>query len=117
MRPAEGEDCLTRHYLRSDGPFGDGPIFFIDATPSELKAAAGREDWSEEAARLSFLRSLSVSEARSWLGSRGVPAGLDYETPGYFRYLVLTCFVVATDDQLSNTHDFRLRLAPTLRTE
>jgi hypothetical protein len=30
---------------------------------------------------------------------------------------VLTCFVVATDDQSSNTHDFRLRLAQVLGTE
>jgi hypothetical protein len=47
----EWEACLTHHYLRSDGPFGDDPITFIDATPAELRDAAGRDDWSEETMR------------------------------------------------------------------
>jgi hypothetical protein len=115
-KAAQWEACFTHHYLRSDGPFGDGPITFIDATPAEIRDAAGRDEWSEEAARLSFLSSISAAEARSWLGGRVVQAS-DSATPGYLRYLVLTCYVVATDDELSDTHDFRLRLAHVLGTE
>lgn len=114
MQPTEWEACLTRHYLRSDGPSGDGPITFIDATPAELRAAAGRDEWSDEATRLSFLRSINASEARAWLDGRIMPAGPDSAIPGYFRYLVLTCFVVATDDDATDTHDFRMRLAHVL---
>lgn len=117
MKAAEWEACLTRHYLRSDGPSGNGPITFIDATPSELRTASGRDDWSDETARQSFLASFGAAEVRSWLGGRIVWAGLDDPTPGYFRYLVLTCFVVATDDKWSDTHDFRLRLAQVLGTD
>jgi hypothetical protein len=69
MNAAEWEACLTRHYLRSDGPFGSGPITYIDATPAELRTAAGRDDWSEGDARGSFLGSFSAAELRSWLGA------------------------------------------------
>jgi len=117
MKVTEWEACLTRHYLRSDGPFGDGPISFIDATPAELRLASGRDDWSEEAARQSFLDSFNATETRMWLDGRARPTRLDEATPGYFRYLVLSCFVVATDSESSNTHDFRLRLADVLGTD
>jgi hypothetical protein len=117
MNAAEWEACLIHHYLRADGPYGSGPITFIDATPAELRTAAGRDDWSEEDARQSFLGSFNAAELRSWLGGRVMPTRLDDATPGYFRYLVLTCFVVATDDEASDTHDFRLRLARVLGME
>src|SRR5260370_577341 len=48
MNAEAWENCLTEHYLRSDGPYGGTPITFIDATPEELAAASGQHGRAEE---------------------------------------------------------------------
>ena len=66
MNAEAWENCLTEHYLRSDGPYGGTPITFIDATPEELAAASGKYGRAEEANE-SFLQQFSVSNVHRWL--------------------------------------------------
>ena len=86
MNAEAWENCLTEHYLRSDGPYGGTPITFIDATPEELAAASGKYGRAEEANE-SFLQQFSVSNVHRWLDGEYHPTAFDRAVPGYFRYL------------------------------
>lgn len=105
---------LTRHFLRSDGPYGGTPLTHIDATPQELAKAVGRPDADPEAVKDDFL-SLFRGDTRLrevLSGRRSCRWREDREAPGYFRHLVLTCLVPAVDDETSN--EFRERLGSLL---
>jgi len=108
------ERCLTEHYLRSDGPYGGAPITFIDATPAELAATYGRPELADEATK-SFLQQFDAADVKRWLDGYSRPPAIDREVPGYFRYLVLTCYVTATHDGVGDTNNFRIRLGEILR--
>src|SRR5271165_6873779 len=110
MTPSEWERCLTHHYLRSDGPLGGSSITFLDATPAELAAAAVEHGVAEQTAQLEFVSSFDRSAVQSWLNGEFTPASRDGELPGYFRYLVLTALISATEEGVGDSHDFRDRL-------
>ncbi|SEE27345.1 hypothetical protein SAMN05444161_5296 [Rhizobiales bacterium GAS191] len=110
MTPAEWERCLTCHYLRSDGPLGGSPLTFLDATPSELAAAAVEHGITENVAQGEFVSGFNPRTVQAWLNGDHAPPARDGELPGYFRYLVLTALVSATEEGVGRNHDFRDRL-------
>lgn len=119
MDGKDWEKCLTDHYLRSDGPYGGSPITFLDATPVELAAAAAAASgrgWAPEEAACAFLAHFNTATVQGWLGGRYSSASVEGAVPGYFRFLVLTCFVTATNEGVGNTHNFRVRLGEALGT-
>lgn len=115
MDGKDWEKCLTDHYLRSDGPYGGSPITFLDATPVELAAASDR-GWGPEEATRAFLAHFNIATVQGWLGGRYSTVSLEGTVPGYFRFLVLTCLVTATNEGVGNTHNFRVRLGEALGT-
>src|SRR4051812_25060209 len=114
MMAVEWERCLTFHYLRSDGPLGGSPLAFLDATPAELAAVAGEYGVTEDAAQSEFLAQFNRLNVQSWLNGEYAPPEKDGEVPGYFRYLVLTALVSATEVGVGHNHDFRDRLGAML---
>ena len=114
MTPLDWERCLTFHYLHSDGPLGASPLIFLDATPAELAAAAMEHGVTEGTAQSRFVSSFNRSAVQSWLNEDFAPPSRDGELPGYFRYLVLTALVTATEEGVGNNHDFRDRLGALL---
>ena len=88
------EVALTAYYLRSDGPLGQSPLSTLDPRAEELARAAGLPISDAEKAKTSFLRCFSGdSNVQERLGNGVRPAKAPNNTPGYFRYLVLTCLV------------------------
>jgi hypothetical protein len=110
LNPDEWEARLVAHYLRSDGPFGGSPLAWLDATPAELAIASGLDGLSDSQAQAAFLKQFQRAVVQWWLDGRVAAAQGASEYPGYFRYLVLTCLVSATDEGAGETHDFRKRL-------
>ena len=104
VTPSLWERCLTLHYLRSDGPLGGSPLTFLDATPAELAAAAAEHGLTEETSHSEFVSSFVRSAVQSWLNGDFVPASRDGELPNYFRYLVLTALVSATEEGAGDNH-------------
>lgn len=111
MSPVEWETALTRHYLRSDGPQGAGPLRFIDAAPEELAKAIGRPPRDADVVLTSFLRAFgTMSEIRAVLTHAHRPRSFGSEGPGWFRYLILTCVVAASSEDMPEEGDFRERM-------
>ncbi|MDB5963479.1 MAG: protein of unassigned function [Massilia sp.] len=105
------EELLVRHYLRSDGPYGGAPLRSIDATPLELARATCLDAITPEASRRSFLACFhDMVATRDVLRGVAVPRARTRETPGYFRYLVLSTLVPALSEDGVSIRDFRLRL-------
>ncbi len=102
------------HYLRSDGPFGGAPLSFLDATPAEIATASGIDGIGDLAAQQAFVAHFSRSSIEGWLSGDYGPPARDADDPTYFRFLVLTCLVSATDTGAGNTHNFRVRLGELL---
>lgn len=113
----EWERRLVDHYLRSDGPYGGAALNWLDATPAELATAIGREDLSEDEVQRAFLMHFDRRRIHDWLSGARRPALHDAPYPTYFRYLVLTCLVSATDAGAGSTHNFRARLGQLLGLE
>jgi hypothetical protein len=107
MTPLQVEQRLVAHYLRTDGPCGAGALRFIDASAAELQEALGIVEVSPTgvfdvlAAGCGGESQIADVLANGW--NRSWP---DRETPGFFRYLVLTCAVVAAADDNRETQDF-----------
>lgn len=100
----EVEAKLVHHYLHTEGAGGAGPLKFIDASEAELQEALGTND--PKSAMRMLLAACGEEETvrvleRGWTGQR-----LDTEAPGFFRFLVLTCAVVASADDNPETQDF-----------
>ena len=111
----EWETRLVSHYLRSDGPSGGGTMTFLDATPAEIATASGIEGLGEEDAQTAFIAQFRLGHVSDWLSGARVPPADDRVLPGYFRYLVLTALVSATEAGAGETQDFRIRLGELLQ--
>ena len=105
----EWEECLQSHYLRTDGPSGSAPLVSLDATPSELRSAAGLEDLSDEEVLSAFMAVFSRETVRKVLGT-GVSAQAGSFAYRHFHFLVLTCVVSATTTEAGDSGNFRERL-------
>jgi len=106
---------LVLHYLRTDGPFGTAPLRWIDATPIELARATRIEGIDPEMAKASFLSTFSNEfVTRDVFRGGRVPKPVSEETPGYFRYLILSALVPALAPEETNSNDFRVRLGALL---
>ncbi|WP_164940820.1 hypothetical protein [Bradyrhizobium zhanjiangense] len=114
LSPAEWEHRLVVHYLRSDGPSGGAPLSFLDATPAEIATASGIEGIGDHEAQQAFVAHFSRSSIEGWLSGDYGPPARDADVPTYFRFLVLTCLVSATDTGAGSTHNFRIRLGELL---
>lgn len=108
--PDEVEAALTAHYLRSDGPSGAGPLRYIDASRPELRRALG---CGQEVDPLRLLGSacggaytMASLLAYGWDGSSE-----ERRTPGFFRFLVLTCGTVAAADANRESREFGANLS------
>ncbi|WP_143279727.1 hypothetical protein [Bradyrhizobium diazoefficiens] len=117
LSPAEWERRLVVHYLRSDGAAGGAPLFFLDATPAELAIASGIEGIGDLEAQQAFIAHFNQSNIEAWLSGEFRPPLRDAENPTYFRYLVLTCLVSATEAGAGSTKNFRIRLGELLGTD
>ncbi len=113
----EWEERLVFHYLRSDGPSGGAPLTFLDATPAEIATASGIADLDEGGAQKVFLAQFDRHSIHSWLSGEWKPPSRGSPLPGYFRYLVLTALVSATETGAGETQNFRVRLGELLRCE
>lgn len=113
-RPAltaqEWERRLVAHYLREDGPFGGSVLRCIDATPAELAIVGDFGAGADLDVQRQFVTQLGKALLFDWLDGRRDPPIQDGEGPGYFRFLVLTALVSATDEGAGATRDFRKRL-------
>lgn len=110
LTAADWERCLTFHYLRSDGPLGGSTLTFLDATPAELALAAAEYGVTDETAQDTFVSQFTRFSVQNWLNGDFIPSPHDGDVPGYFRYLVLTALVSATEDGVGGNHNFRDRL-------
>lgn len=110
LSPEEWETRLVQHFLRTDGPFGGTPLSWMDATPAELAIVSDSEGISDADAQAEFMAQFTRPSVQDCLGMRRIPPPLGWSGPGYFRYLVLTCLVSATDEGAGETRDFRKRL-------
>ena len=110
LSAGDWESRLSAHYLRSDGPFGGAPLEHMDATPAEIAAAAGSSRISDLQAQAEFLSCFRRPKVQAWLDGHNLPGRWDKDSPGFFRYLVLTCLVTSTGEGAGDTHNFRVRL-------
>lgn len=117
LPPDEWETRLLAHYLQLDGPNGGGPLTFLDATPAEIATASGIDHLSEEDAQAAFLANFDRRDVSDWLSGARTPSARDGALPGYFRYLVLTALVSATDTGAGETQNFRMRLGELLQVD
>jgi len=104
------EFALTRHYLGTDGPGGAGPLRYIDASEGELATALS----------LKHPRDSFDVLARACEGAAKTARVLAYgwhdrwprtDSPGYLRFLVLTCATAARSDSNEQTREFGRNLA------
>lgn len=102
------ERRLVRHYLRTDGAFGAGPLTYLDATRDELGTALELEPEDAVIALMEACgggNEIAKTLAHGWNRPWRAP-----DSPGFFRYLVLTCAVVASADENPETQDFGANL-------
>jgi hypothetical protein len=106
ISPIELEKRLVTHYLRTDGPGGAGALRFIDASRSEVRDALQLQLDDHEV--LPTLADGCGGEEQIFqVLSQGWNAiWPDRETPGFFRFLLLTCAVVASADSNDKTQEF-----------
>jgi hypothetical protein len=113
----EWELLLTKHYLLSDGPSGSAPLTFLDATPAELCKAVINFGRDPSGVFDAFIKHFSRWEVEYTLSGQAPLPKNQAGTPGYFRFLVLTC-AIANDaaDHTPETNNFRVRLGELLGT-
>jgi hypothetical protein len=106
------EEALTRHYLRTDGGSGASPLRFLDATPAELARALSLPSERSDDMMAEFYSSFHPYLIRQALQDGiAAPAPSNVIGPGWFKYLVLTCAITCTADDVSQLGDFRQRLS------
>jgi hypothetical protein len=104
------EDALTAHYLNADGAFGAGTLRYLDASEPQLRAALGLAQDTDPVEILA--RACGGETAMSDALAYGlVPYKPRPGLPGFFRYLVMTCAIVATADSNDATQEFGKNLA------
>lgn len=101
------EKLLTGHYLRADGKDGGGPIRYVDATDLELNEALKRDDGFEALVQACG----SAPKVARVLADGFDGTWPDREAPGFLRFLILCCAVVARSDANSATKNFRVNLS------
>ncbi|MEQ6475570.1 hypothetical protein [Comamonas sp. wu1-DMT] len=116
VTPVKIEAALVTYFLGSNGLNGAGPVTYLDATEPALCEA---------------LDAPNFEVAKGWLGqacggAEGVgevfehgwtAAWPDSNAPGYFRFLVLSCAVVASAHADEESQDFGHNLKGFLRTD
>jgi hypothetical protein len=104
------ESVLANYYLRSDGIFGAGAVRYIDASEMQLRSALGLDNAIDPlpvlARACGGASAMSDALARDTLAFQGTA-----DAPGFFRYLVMTCAIVATADNNDLTQEFGENLA------
>lgn len=99
------EAALTIHYLHSGGVFGAGALRYIDASESQLRAALKIASDADPVKILADACGGATAMADA-LAYGLVPFKPRPELPGFFRFLVMTCAIVATADNNDSTRDF-----------
>jgi hypothetical protein len=111
----EVEAALVAHYLSTDGPYGTGPLTHIDASDATLQEAFQCQDPKEALVTLVHGCESDLDVAhfleRGWCGHWS-----DANAPGFFRFLVLTCAVVADADRDAESQEFGHNLQRLLQT-
>jgi hypothetical protein len=106
------EAALTRHYLGTVGPEGSAPLEFLDASAHRLAIATGKpagevvNDFVRVFARTGLVNALSQGEVAR------PPASL--EVPGYFNYLVLSCYIASVSADVAESGHFHRLLQEVL---
>ncbi|MFL9863741.1 hypothetical protein PQR67_06110, partial [Paraburkholderia fungorum] len=104
------ESALATYYLRSDGLFGAGAVRYIDASEMQLQAALKLDKHIDPLPVLA--RACGGAAAMSDALARGnLVFKATADAPGFFRYLVMTCAIVATADNNDLTQEFGENLA------
>lgn len=115
LTPVELEARLVRYYLHTDGAGGAGPMTYIDATRSTLRDALTAPDG--ETARGALLSGCGSLVTESVLAEGWSARWPRDDCPGWFRFLVLTCAVVAEAGENGTSNDFGANLNALFRTE
>ncbi|MEX3955998.1 hypothetical protein [Trinickia sp. EG282A] len=110
------EAALTAYYLHSDGGFGAGALRYIDASESQLRAALGIARDADPVKVLAEACGGPAAMADA-LAYGLVPFKPRPGLPGFFRFLVMTCAIVATADSNDSTRDFGKNLARAFGTQ
>ncbi|MBN3831590.1 hypothetical protein [Burkholderia sp. Ac-20344] len=110
------EAALTAYYLHSDGAFGAGPLRYIDASESQLRMAL---NIAQDADPVRLLAAACGGPAAmiDALANGVVPFKPKPGLPGFFRFLVMTCAIVATADNNDSTQEFGENLARAFGTQ
>ncbi|WP_201320230.1 hypothetical protein, partial [Burkholderia sp. E168m30] len=110
------EAALTAYYLHSDGAFGAGPLRYIDASEPQLRMAL-KIAHDADPVRLLAAACGGPAAMIDALANGVVPFKPRPELPGFFRFLVMTCAIVATADNNNSTHEFGKNLARAFGTQ
>lgn len=109
------ESKLVAHYLSTTGAYGSASLTHIDATGLEIADCLGMSDPQQA---ILCVRDACGSEVdvSDFLAYGTFPGGMPPDLPGYFRFLVLTCIVVASADENVKTQEFGKNLQRLLDT-
>lgn len=109
LNRAEWKLRLQKHYLSVDGPYGQQPLEWLNATAEDLAVAVGYPDTPQEEVLEAFMKLFSRKGVRSVLGNK-VFKHQGMFAYNNFHYLVLSCFVTSTPIGAGDNKDFRDRL-------
>ena len=109
LRPAEWKLRLQKHYLSVDGPYGQQPLEWLNATAEDLAEAVGYPDTPQDQVLDAFMKLFSRKGVRGVLGNK-VSKHQGMFAYNNFHYLVLSCFVTSTPIGAGDNKDFRDRL-------
>lgn len=110
------EAALTAYYLHSDGAFGAGPLRYIDASEPQLRMAL-KIAHDADPVRLLAAACGGPAAMTDALANGVVPFKPRPGLPGFFRFLVMTCAIVATADNNDSTQEFGKNLARAFGTQ